>query len=464
MARIAIIGGGPGGLLTACLIARKYGGECRTTIFEAAERLGGKLRTSTFTAAPVPYESGAAEIYDYSGVGEDPFRRLIDELDLVTHPMQGHTVILDGHVLRDDADIARHYGEPAMRALHDFRRRVARLMPLAQWHPGSWSFDAAHPWARRTCEELLNTVQNDTARRYLAVATHSDLATEPHLTDGLNGLKNFAMDIPGYVSCHAIEGGMSRLAERLAECIGDAEVVPGTRVVRIERKDHSSWRIVSARRGRSQSNDFDAVVLAMPARQLSTIEYTGSRLRHAMNQHIAHFDRPGHYLRVSLLFRAPFWRARLTGSWFMVDAFGGACVYDESARYDALGYGVLGFLIPGDAALTLENVDKATLTWRVIESLPADLHKAALNNLLEVRVHRWCAGVSAQPGGQPVRDPCMTHQPDTDRLRGLLLVGDYLFDSTLNGVCQSADLATTLLPNHLVAGALADGEPWRTAS
>jgi monoamine oxidase len=458
--RIAIVGGGPGGLLTAYLIARKYGGECSTTLFEASGSLGGKLRTRIFNAAPVAYESGAAEIYDYRGLGEDPLCRLLDELGLAMRPMNGQTVILGDTLLRDDMDIERHWGETSARAIREFRMRAAELLPLDQWHPGTWRFDESHPWANHTCAELLDTVQDPIARRYLVVATHSDLATEPHLTDGLNGLKNFVLDISGYVAFRAIEGGMSRFAEQLVKRTR-AEVMLDARVVRIERPFDASWRVIAAHAGREIADEFDAVVLALPASQLGSIEYSEERLRSAMSEHIAHFDYPGHYLRVSLLFESPFWNAVLSGSWFMVDAFGGACVYDESARYDARGHGVLGFLIAGSDALTLANADETMLVRRVIDSLPADLRPHAYEQLMEGRIHRWCGAVSGRPGGRYARDPHHTHQPDADRLRGLLLVGDYLFDSTLNGVYRSADFATTLLSEHLPAAAASAAEPWR---
>ncbi|HSL69015.1 MAG TPA: hypothetical protein VK864_02180, partial [Longimicrobiales bacterium] len=57
-------------------------------------------------------------------------------------------------------------------------------------------------------------------------------------------------------------------------------------------------------------------------------------------------------------------------------------------------------------------------------SLPAALRAQALEQFVEARVHRRCGAISAQPGGHPVRDPRTTHQPDRERLPGLLLVGD----------------------------------------
>ena len=61
----------------------------RITIFEASGRLGGKVLTPSFTAAPVRYEAGAAEFYDYSPVGADPLRELVSALGLRPRRWQG---------------------------------------------------------------------------------------------------------------------------------------------------------------------------------------------------------------------------------------------------------------------------------------------------------------------------------------------------------------------------------------
>ena len=74
--RVAIIGGGPGGMFTAWHLAAKAGPSCQITVFEASDRLGGKLQTGQF-AGVGPYEAGVAEIYDYSRLGPDPLHDLI---------------------------------------------------------------------------------------------------------------------------------------------------------------------------------------------------------------------------------------------------------------------------------------------------------------------------------------------------------------------------------------------------
>ena len=65
-ARVAIVGGGPGGLFTAQRLERFAAQPFEATIFEASQRIGGKLRTARFGAIDAPYEAGAAELYDNS--------------------------------------------------------------------------------------------------------------------------------------------------------------------------------------------------------------------------------------------------------------------------------------------------------------------------------------------------------------------------------------------------------------
>jgi hypothetical protein len=163
-----------------------------------------------------------------------------------------------------------------------------------------------------------------------------------------------------------------------------------------------------------------------------------------MTRHVAHYDRPGHYLRISILFDQPFWRRRIAGSWLTLEAFGGCCVYDEQGG-GARGPGVLGWLIAGRDALALCNDSDESIVARAIESLPDSLRCEAHRLALESRVHRWAGSVSAVPGGVPSRSIRAAHQPEPIEHGRLAVVGDYLFDSTLNGVLRSADIATGLV-------------------
>jgi monoamine oxidase len=449
MTRIAIIGGGPGGLMTARLLERKFGPSCRVTLLEASHRLGGKIQTGQFEAAPVMYETGVAECYAYEPIGHDPLRQLIQELGLTAVPTHSSAFVLDGALLRHESDIGTCCGDGTLRAIEDFHRQAVALLPLASWNRGFVPQDYAHPWAHRTCEEILEQVTDPVARKYLRAGAHSDMATEPHLTNGLIGLRNFLKSVPGYGAQYSIAGGMEMLPRALAASLRSTQVELDAPVVRVSRNGDESYSVGVRRARRVVQQDFDAVVVALPYNRAQDIEWAGERLRRAMATHLAYYDRAGHYLRISILFERPFWRRLIAGSWVMLDAFGGCCVYDEGTTHDAGGYGVLGWLLAGANALSLCNENDRTLIARALDSLPDEFYDQACRQVVEGKVHRWAGAISGQPGGFPVREPSAAHQPEPVEHAGLVVVGDYLFDSTLNGVLRSAHIATGLVHDRL---------------
>jgi len=174
MTKVAILGGGPGGLFTAYLLEQKFKDSCETTLFEASARTGGKIVTRQFDIAPVIYEAGAAEFYNYAKIGPDPLLELVGKLGLKTAPIISRTVVLDGKILRNESDIRRLCGRATLVAIREFRKLCAEAMPLADWYEGASHFDNSHPWARRTCGDILDSVGDPVARKYLKVAVHSD--------------------------------------------------------------------------------------------------------------------------------------------------------------------------------------------------------------------------------------------------------------------------------------------------
>src|SRR5262249_37502661 len=251
---------------------------------------------------PVTYEAGVAELYDYSHFGPDPVRQLIDKLGLATVPMSGPTVILGDAVLRNDRDIRRHFGGPTLAAIQAFQRRCRELCPPADYYEGHWQDDNQHPWANRTFREVLDDIPDETARKYIEVAARSDVATEPHLTSALNGLKNVLMDDPQYLRLYSIEGGIERLTQRLAERL-TGQVCLECPAVRVSKNTDGTYRLTVRHAGRFEEHDFDLVVLALPNYWLGRLEWGSRELRQAMQKHLAHYDYPAHYLRMSILFQ-----------------------------------------------------------------------------------------------------------------------------------------------------------------
>ena len=132
MMRVGIVGAGPGGLMTARLLEQKCDAECSTTVFEASHRIGGKLHTRKFSKADAAYESGVAECYGYVS-GDDPLRSLVADLGLETMPTSGSTVVMLGHIIRDDDDLARVGGPATRAAVESFRAISAQALSIDEW-------------------------------------------------------------------------------------------------------------------------------------------------------------------------------------------------------------------------------------------------------------------------------------------------------------------------------------------
>jgi monoamine oxidase/SAM-dependent methyltransferase len=446
MTKICIVGGGPGGLFAANLLEEFCPGLCDITLFEAGPRLGGKILTQQFSKAPVTYEAGVAEIYDYSHFGPDPIRQLIDKLGLSTVRMTGPAVILGDEILRNSNDIRRSYGVKTLKAIQSFHQQCRALCSTEDYYEGHWQDDNKHPWGNKTFREVLDEIPDETARKYLEVAVKSDVATEPHRTSALNGLKNILMDDPRYLRLYSIEGGIQRLTDALAAGIQATKKL-NSPVVSIARQP-DGYRVSTRENGEFVDYDFDLVIVALPNYWLQRLEWGSRELRLLIQKHLAHYDNPAHYLRMSILFQEPFWREKIPGAYFMTDAFGGCCVYDEGARHACEPYGVLGWLLAGTDAMALSNLDDQRLLELALDSLPEPLAQGR-ELFVEGRVHRWVGTISGLPGGQPAHDIRHRHVIDSNGHPGLYLVGDYLFDSTINGVFDSADFVTDMILTHL---------------
>ena len=440
--------------MTARLLEQKCGTACSTTVFEASHRIGGKLHTRKFSRAGAAYESGVAECYGY--VDEhDPLRSLVADLGLETIPTAGSTVVMQGHIIRDDEDLARVGGAATRAAVESFRAISAQAVSIAEWRGRQAAERAGDPAAAMTGTDLLELVDDDFARRYLALLAHSDLAAEPHQTSARYALRKMVMGLPGYGSVYALRGGMEELPRRLSQQLTRTDIELNARVVRLGRHANGGYSLTVRRGCELSVEQADVVVLAVPHGALYAIECAGDdELRRNFAAHITAYDRPGHYLRVSLLFDRVFWRTELPGAWFMLDAFGGCCVYDESARHPHESCGVLGWLIAGAHALMLCNADDETLAELAIASLPGGLAETARRSRCECHVHRWAGAVSARPGGLTLDGSEGLPLLDRSGRGGLCVVGDYLFDATLNGVLRSATNVAEMIAKSLTSEGL----------
>ncbi len=395
------------------------------------------------------YEAGVAEIYDYSMTGPDPLRELIQHFGLQTIPMDAEQVQLDGELLNDVPGMRRKYGAKTADAIEAFRKTCAEMVTPIEYYEGVGSHDNEHPWAYLTCEEVLDKeVADPTAKRFFKVMARSDIATEAHNTNGLNALKNFVMDIDGYIGLYSIQNGNEQLIDCLRSEV-DASIQLNHRVLKVGKNESGRYRLKMMNGKGPETRDFDLVLVCLPHSWLATMGWEGEELRKSMVKHVAYFDKPAHYLRVSILFDAPFWGEKIPGAWFMSEAFGGCCVYNEGSRHDVGKHGVLNWLIAGSDALAFANLGEQELIDAALKSLPASLGDARAH-FVEGKIHRWLSSVNALPGGLPARDVMTNHRPEPKQHPGLVVVGDYLFDSTLNGLLNSSDAATDIILTEMM--------------
>ncbi|HYV36685.1 MAG TPA: hypothetical protein VE988_13340 [Gemmataceae bacterium] len=87
----------------------------------------------------------------------------------------------------------------------------------------------------------------------------------------------------------------------------------------------------------------------------------------------------------------------------------------------------------------------------MLDALPSQLSHGR-DLFVEGRVHRWIGAVNGLPAGVPARNLDARHQPEPTRHPNLFVVGDYLFDSTLNGVLDSADYVAQWLVEKMEDG------------
>ena len=453
---IGIIGGGPGGLFTAYRLEQLCSTPPTISIFEASDRLGGKLLTEHFSTKDFQYEAGAAEFYDYSLIDEDPLRELVEHFGLPIQPMGGTSMVQEKKVIGTLEDTYDNLGDTAFRELIRFDNRAKSEVSPRQFYDGT-STTRLESCTATPSEDRFSRTLNQLpveTKNYLKQHIHSDLAAEPHQTSHRYGLDNYLMNDPAYMKLYCITGGNDLLVNAITSRLS-ANIQLRTKVTAVHKTEQNTMQLSWNNGGSHSSQEFDAVVLALPIEPLKGIVFAGSELQSVMHQHITHFDQPADYLRITILFEKPFWKSWLQDSYCMLDTFDGCCLYDESSRTPGAQHGVLGWLLGGTAAKKMAGQNDEELISAAIESLPSH-NKEARKLFREAKVHRWLGAVSAQPGGFHQVNTDTRHCPDAHNCPQLFVVGDYLFDSTLNGVLDSADYAAGWIATMAAGGQTQD--------
>src|SRR4029077_11619658 len=156
-------------------------------------------------------------------------------------------------------------------AIEAFRQRCTEMVSPVEYYEGVGAHDNEHPWAYITCEELLDReVADPTAKRFLKVMARSDIATESHNTNGLNALKNYVMDVDGYIGLYSIQNGNEQLIDCLQSEV-NADIQLNPRVLKVRETTSAPYRL-NMRNGKGpETHHFDLVVMCLPHSWLATM-------------------------------------------------------------------------------------------------------------------------------------------------------------------------------------------------
>jgi predicted NAD/FAD-binding protein len=259
--RVAIVGGGAAGLVTAYLLS----GHHQLTVFEACSTLGGHVRT---LHGNVPGDSIAPGLFLDAGVVEfderhfPTLRRLLDELEVERRPAPGSTALFlaDGRRVRSPGNIALGGGGPFERLAAN-----ARLLPVAIQKRG---------FERRTAGVATAELYERSIGDYLAAGSYATW---------LRMLLMYAYSIPyretaaipaalavpvlraftNSAQWTAIRGGSYDYLRRIVQSI-EARLVLDARIEAISRPRDG----VEIRLQNGEVLHFDAVVLATPPDQV----------------------------------------------------------------------------------------------------------------------------------------------------------------------------------------------------
>ena len=168
--------------------------------------------------------------------------------------------------------------------------------------------------------------------------------------------------------------------------------------MRISKTRGDRYVVTTRRARRLVQQEFDAVVVALPYNRLLEIEWAGERLRRAMAKHVAYYDRPGHYLRISILFDRPFWR-RLNGVLGHARCVRRLLRLRRRRRPADSGEVWCPRLAVGRRRCAgIVQYRRSRVDCGALESLPADLYDEARQRILEGQVHRWAGARERSTG------------------------------------------------------------------
>lgn len=354
-ADVAIVGAGLAGLVAARRLAAAG---LEPVVVEARERVGGRLLNE---------EIGEGKVVEVGGQWIGPTQRRIAALaselgvgTFPTHDIGRHLIEIGGRktsytgALTDARlgllrDLSRAISPLALADLEQARMRLdrmARQVPLAE----PWAAPRARRWDGETFASWVRrNTRTAAARSLFELATEAVWAAEPadvsllhilfytHSGGGFNAL----VGTGGGAQQDRFLGGSQRLAQLMAEELGEERLRLGAPVRRIERGEGGVVVLAAGGRAGSLSLRARRAIVAIPPTLAGRIDYDPPlpALRDQLTQRMPQ----GTVVKTMAIYEEPFWRSRGFSGQATSDIGPARVVFDNSPPDGSPGV-LLGFL------------------------------------------------------------------------------------------------------------------------
>src|SRR5260370_22533602 len=109
-----------------------------------------------------------------------------------------------------------------------------------------------------------------TAKRFCKVMARCEVALESQNTNGLNALKNFVMDVDGYIGLYSIQNGNEQLIDCLQSEV-NASIQLNHRVLQVGKTAAGRYQLNIMNGNGPETKDFDLGLLSLPHSWLGTM-------------------------------------------------------------------------------------------------------------------------------------------------------------------------------------------------
>jgi len=217
---VVIIGAGISGLAAAYKLKQN---DVRITLIEARNRVGGRILTYKFDDAGLTCELGA----EWVGASHERLIKLCEDfgLELLNHQFETHLSLNGEYKKAGNWDFSPEWKAKYESLLEHFNS-------LEEGSKEKKDFDKLDWW-----RYLVNRGISDTDLELKELLDSTDFGETIRQVSAYAGISEYAESSPKNEMDYHIKGGNSQIIFKLAEAVGNENIIPKTKVEKVEQKN-----------------------------------------------------------------------------------------------------------------------------------------------------------------------------------------------------------------------------------